>query len=92
MAFTEQYDIAVVGAGHAGREAAMAAARERVRVVVVMESSLRCDRRRVSGGADQRDAVYTGSPSIHVEVTRDVWISAGSRSNGLGETTMRFAR
>src|ERR1700726_2009972 len=27
MAFTEQYDVAVVGAGHAGGEAAMAAAR-----------------------------------------------------------------
>jgi len=27
MAFTEHYDVAVVGAGHAGCEAAMAAAR-----------------------------------------------------------------
>jgi len=27
MTFTEQYDVAVVGAGHAGCEAAMAAAR-----------------------------------------------------------------
>jgi tRNA uridine 5-carboxymethylaminomethyl modification enzyme len=35
MAFTEQYDVAVVGAGHAGCEAAMAAARMGLKVALV---------------------------------------------------------
>lgn len=35
MAFTEQYDIAVVGAGHAGCEAAMAAARMGLRTALI---------------------------------------------------------
>ena len=35
MAFTEQYDVAVVGAGHAGCEAAMAAARMGLRVALI---------------------------------------------------------
>ena len=35
MAFTEQYDVAVVGAGHAGCEAAMAAARMGLKVALI---------------------------------------------------------
>jgi len=35
MAFTEQYDVAVVGAGHAGCEAAMAAARMGLRTALI---------------------------------------------------------
>jgi len=35
MAFTEQYDVAVVGAGHAGCEAAMAAARMGMRTALI---------------------------------------------------------
>ena len=35
MAFTEQYDIAVVGAGHAGCEAAMAAARMGLKTALI---------------------------------------------------------
>jgi tRNA uridine 5-carboxymethylaminomethyl modification enzyme len=35
MAFTEQYDVAVVGAGHAGCEAAMAAARMGLKTVLI---------------------------------------------------------
>ena len=35
MAFTEQYDVAVVGAGHAGCEAAMAAARMGMKVALI---------------------------------------------------------
>src|SRR5579863_3235990 len=35
MAFTEQYDVVVVGAGHAGCEAAMAAARMGLRTAII---------------------------------------------------------
>ena len=35
MAFTEQYDVAIVGAGHAGCEAAMAAARMGLRTALI---------------------------------------------------------
>ncbi len=35
MAFTEQYDVAVVGAGHAGCEAAMAAARMGLKTALI---------------------------------------------------------
>src|ERR1700678_4029956 len=35
MAFTEQYDVAIVGAGHAGCEAAMAAARMGMRTALI---------------------------------------------------------
>src|ERR1035438_2109754 len=35
MAFTEQYDVAVIGAGHAGCEAAMAAARMGLKTALI---------------------------------------------------------
>ena len=35
MAFTEQYDVAVVGPGHAGCEAAMAAARMGLKIALI---------------------------------------------------------
>ncbi len=38
MAFTEQYDVAVVGAGHAGCEAAMAAARMGLKTALILHA------------------------------------------------------
>jgi flavin-dependent dehydrogenase len=54
MAFTEQYDVAVVGAGHTGCEAAMAAAG----MGIVVSQVPKCE------GVKCTDILYSLSPDI----------------------------